>query len=227
MTGSFCKVECRIRNSSSLFCLCNHSVATSPLVSVGPPFWNGRKLFKLLRLIIGLQPPSFLLTRKYLLINSPFWGATHWIAPFLLPYFLTNKSSFLLDSFLPNVGVNFDLVILKAEALCFTPIGEFVGFWLLFPNFLRNTAVFLLMGTLECWNCWTNFLCANTLCRIVHWFCLLRQRAFIEAFLTTKASEVTSFFLKIPIITCRSRLPLLQPHFSAVLKLRVLSKKAT
>lgn len=65
-----------------------------------------------------------------------------------MPVFPIEPRYFLLDSFLPDVEMNFDLVILKTEALGRRPIVELLNFCLRFANSLRNTAVFLLKGTL-------------------------------------------------------------------------------
>ena len=46
----------------------------------------------------------------------------------------------LLDSFLPDAGVNFDLVILKTWALGLRRIAELLDFCYYLPIFLRNTA---------------------------------------------------------------------------------------
>ena len=39
-------------------------------------------------------PSPFLLTRKRLLINFPFWGEVHWIAPFFSPKVLSTRFIF-------------------------------------------------------------------------------------------------------------------------------------
>ena len=44
----------------------------------------------------------------------------------MLPVFPSDPRCFLLDLFLFDVGVNFDLVILKTEALGLTPIVELI-----------------------------------------------------------------------------------------------------
>ena len=63
-------------------------------------------MFKLLRFITGLWSPSFLLTRKRLLINFHFWGKVHWIATFFSPKVLSTwfiftwrESEFWLGNF--------------------------------------------------------------------------------------------------------------------------------
>ena len=44
-----------------------------------------------------------------------------------MPVFPIEPRYFLLDSFLPDVEMNFDLVILKTEALSLRPIVELVN----------------------------------------------------------------------------------------------------
>ena len=101
-----CGVEYRNRRPSSLFCTCNRSVAISTLLRLGLLSWYEGKLFRLLRFITGLWSPSSLLTRKRLLINFPFWGEVHWIAPSFSPKVLSTwfifawrRSEFWLGNF--------------------------------------------------------------------------------------------------------------------------------
>ena len=90
------------------------------------------KLFKLLSFIIGLWSPSFLLTRKRLLINFPFWGEVHWISPYFSPKVLSTwfifawrRSEFWLRNFeTPAQGLRL--------------IAEFLDFQLLFADFFTK-----------------------------------------------------------------------------------------
>ena len=92
-------------------------------------------MFKLLRFITGLWSPSFLLTRKRLLINFHFWGKVHWIATFFSPKVLSTWFIFTWRESEFWLG-NFENLSSRLETNC-----RILGFLVtIFQFFLRNTA---------------------------------------------------------------------------------------
>ena len=89
-------------------------------------------MFKLLRFITGLWSPSFLLTRKRLLINFHFWGKVHWIATFFSPKVLSTWFIFTWRESEFWLG-NFENLSSRLETNCRT-----FGFLLLFADFFTK-----------------------------------------------------------------------------------------
>ena len=92
-----------------------------------------------------------------------------WITPFLNNVCISYRTKVLSTGFIfAWCGDEFWLGNIenwssRPETHCWT-----CEYLLRFANSLRNTAVFLLKGTLECWNFWTTFLSTDVLCPIIH-----------------------------------------------------------
>ena len=99
----------------------------------------------------------------------------------------------LLDSFLPDAGVNFDLVILKTEALDLKLIAEFLDFWLLFADFFYKI---LLKSILKCWNFLSTL--SNRILRFMsgksYW--IRSKKLSLKDFLPVKSQKLPPFSLK-------------------------------
>ena len=90
-----------------------------------------------MRFITGLWSPSFLLTRKRLLIYSFLgWDTLNRFFPQHSMYFFPNQSTFYLIYFLSDVGVNFDLIDnFENWSSRSETIAEFVDFFTKYSSF--------------------------------------------------------------------------------------------
>ena len=167
-----------------MFC-CNKYFTTFSLSIL--KWWYEGKLLKLLRFITGLWSPSFLLIRKRLLINFPFWGEVHWIAPFFSPKVLSTWFIFAWR------GSEFWLGNFENWSSRLETDSRVSGFLLLLADFFYEI-LWNFLSTLS--NRTSRFMSRKSFW-ITFQEVLLKQESFIEGFLTGKASEITSIFLKI------------------------------